>query len=403
MPPADPPESIMTTDPRPARGTRPSNRRELIVVAAGELFACNGYAKVAMSNIAEAVAIGPSALYRHFSSKQQLLGAVIRDTTDRAEQFIKSATATNLDDLASILAEVALANRASGILWQRESRHLAAGDRSNHHHQYQQLVGRIAADMRSHRADLAVDEADLLARSALAIANSVSFHQLALPNQQFHRLLTGLVRAALVADIIYSRPENPRPAAWRTQSRREKILGGAVELFSDRGFADVSMDDIGAAVGIAGPSLYNHFPRKTDILAAALISGGEWLRLDLTRAFAQALSPQQAVAELAQAYVDFAFDNPHLVHILISESHHLPEAENQRVRAVQHAYIDEWVHLLREVHPDWDPVASRIRAQAAQILGNDIAMDRHVRSRDTAAATTSTLACAVLGLPRSSD
>ncbi|HEY0572939.1 MAG TPA: helix-turn-helix domain-containing protein [Pseudonocardia sp.] len=61
----------------PPRGTRPLNRRQLILAAAAELFYRRGYPNVSMGEIAEAVAIGPSALYRHFRGKQELLSEVV--------------------------------------------------------------------------------------------------------------------------------------------------------------------------------------------------------------------------------------------------------------------------------------------------------------------------------------
>ena len=48
-------------EPSPGRrGTRPHNRRELILAAAAELFAKHGYAKVGMGDLADAVGIAPS-------------------------------------------------------------------------------------------------------------------------------------------------------------------------------------------------------------------------------------------------------------------------------------------------------------------------------------------------------
>ncbi len=67
---------------RPARGTRPANRRQLIIAAAADLFSRRGYAGVGMGDVAEAVAIGPSALYRHFRGKQDLLAAVVGGALD---------------------------------------------------------------------------------------------------------------------------------------------------------------------------------------------------------------------------------------------------------------------------------------------------------------------------------
>src|SRR5207249_4269750 len=69
-------------------------------------------------------------------------------------------------------------------------------------------------------------------------------------------------------------------------SRREVVLAAATELFAQRGYASVRMEDVGAAAGIAGPSVYEHFAGKADLLMATLTRGAEWLQLGMSRALA---------------------------------------------------------------------------------------------------------------------
>src|SRR5882757_3377816 len=114
---------------RPARGTRPANRRQLIVDAATDLFSRKGYAAVGMGDVAEAVAIGPSALYRHFRGKQDLLAAVVREALDRLDDTLADVERTEGSDVANALATVVLLHRGVGVLWQREARHLSTADR----------------------------------------------------------------------------------------------------------------------------------------------------------------------------------------------------------------------------------------------------------------------------------
>ncbi|MEU5762965.1 TetR/AcrR family transcriptional regulator [Nocardia sp. NPDC047648] len=84
-------------------------------------------------------------------------------------------------------------------------------------------------------------------------------------------------------------PLHPAPVADRqppnplSPTRRQAILRAAVRLFARDGFANVEMEDIGDAVGISGPSLYNHFDTKVDILVAAMLRGNEPLRTDMHR------------------------------------------------------------------------------------------------------------------------
>ena len=48
----------------------------------------------------------------------------------------------------------------------------------------------------------------------------------------------------------------------RRPSRRVELLAVAAQLFAERGFANVTVDDIGAAAGVSGPALYHHFDGK---------------------------------------------------------------------------------------------------------------------------------------------
>ena len=54
----------------------------------------------------------------------------------------------------------------------------------------------------------------------------------------------------------------------KQEDTRQKILDQALALFSVYGYDAVSVDQIAAAVGIKGPSLYNHFPGKRAIFDA---------------------------------------------------------------------------------------------------------------------------------------
>ncbi|WP_330182886.1 TetR/AcrR family transcriptional regulator [Nocardia sp. NBC_01503] len=385
------------TLPGPVRGTRPANRRELIVLAASDLFYRKGYTTVGMGEVAEAVAIGPSALYRHFRGKQDMLATVVADALATVEGALGAATPA---DVGTGLATAALAHRRIGVLWRREARHLSADNRAELRAASRRIIARLTELVRERRPASSTDEADLLARCALAVVNSVSFHSLSLPEPGFTTLLGELVSATIDAPISLPEPTAPvaRAGVLSTRSRREAILTEAAKLFARKGFAGVGIEDIGAAVGIAGPSVYNHFTTKAEILTAAVLRGDEWLRMDMNRAFAQATDPRDGLHRLLRSYRAFTFENPDLVQILLSEAMHLPEPDRQRGRAAQHAYIAEWVHLAVEVHPRWDPIAARIRVQAAQTLCNEIALTPHLAARSGIEAPLLAIGDELLGI-----
>ncbi|WP_378738015.1 TetR/AcrR family transcriptional regulator [Nocardia brasiliensis] len=393
---------------RPARNTRPANRRALIIAAAADLFSRNGYPNVGMGEVAEAVAIGPSALYRHFRGKQSLLATVVDEALTAFAAAVDTA-AGQPDEVATTLATTVLARRDVGVLWRREARHLSVRDRAAFRAQARQLGARLAEIIAARRPGLDPIAADLLSWGALAVANSVSFHRLSLPEPEFTTLLGELIGAVITAPnpTLGQRRDHdtePAPLAVRSRreatvpSRREAIVTETINLFADRGFVRVSMDEIGAAVGIAGPSVYNHFPAKVDILLAAIVRGEERLRIDMQRALAQAADPRDGLERLLAGYSTFVFANPHLIQTLAAEAGHLPDAHRQRAELAQRAYIAEWVRLLRGLYPDVDPVPARVRVHAAQSMLNDLALTPHLRAYPGIASAAAALGAEVLAL-----
>src|SRR3954452_14857481 len=60
--------------------------------------------------------------------------------------------------------------------------------------------------------------------------------------------------------------------------RRQRISQAAVRLFTEHAYADVHMDDIAAAAGVAKPTLYRYFATKEALFIEALECALEELR-----------------------------------------------------------------------------------------------------------------------------
>ncbi|WP_309066488.1 TetR/AcrR family transcriptional regulator [Microbacterium sp.] len=65
------------TTPVTARDRAKAERTDAILRAAAQLFALRGYSGVSLEEIGTAVGVSGPAVYRHFSGKQALLGAVL--------------------------------------------------------------------------------------------------------------------------------------------------------------------------------------------------------------------------------------------------------------------------------------------------------------------------------------
>ncbi|PFG96396.1 TetR family transcriptional regulator [Saccharopolyspora erythraea NRRL 2338] len=378
------------------RNTRPRNRRTQIVAAASELFHARGYPRVGMSDIAEAVGVGPSALYRHFASKQRLLTEVVLEELRPFGEILGRVGTDDLDALVAELATAALDHRRLGVLWQREARHLPAAEREKLKGELRAVAGGLADLARVRRPGLAEEDARFRGWCLFSALTSPSYHQVELPRAEFEGLLRNMV--AVVTDqqpmaLASRRTAEPAtsPLLARRASRRAVLLSAATRLFADNGFTAVTTDDIGAAAGIAGPSVYSHFASKQELLGAVIARGCAWLEIELERTLTATGDAEEALRELLHSYITFAYDHGRFIDILVTEVGHLPDAERHRARQTQHDYVAEWVALLCRVRPDLDRVPARVLVQAALTAANDMARTGTVRDPDAVARVGSAL------------
>jgi AcrR family transcriptional regulator len=87
--------------------------------------------------------------------------------------------------------------------------------------------------------------------------------------------------------------------------RMEQTLGVAHGLFAERGYGDVTMDEIAAAVGVTKPLLYNYFGNKERLYIACMERAGESLTTTVGEAIAGTDSPGDALGAGVRAF--FAF------------------------------------------------------------------------------------------------
>ena len=401
-------------DPPGRRGTRPRNRRELILAAAADLFAKHGYAKVGMGDLADAVGIAPSALYRHFTGKQDVLAKVLAAGLAPVRALVLGLDLADPAAAAAELASCALDQRHLGLMWQREARELSP-------EAYQPLrdviheIGRgLATYVRSIRPGISDSSADLLAWSILAVLTSPSFHHLDLPRPAYEELLAELVAAVIDAELpappvpaapATGAPGPPGPVAagvLRPASRREELLLQAMRMFADRGYTQVGIEDIGSAVGITGPSVYNHWPAKLDLLITALRRAAAALAMEVATVYRQATGPADALHRLLRSYVSLSHTHPEIFGLLITDIDHLPDDERHAIRRAQHEHVTEWAHLLRLDQPNLDPVAARIRVHAVLSVAHDTARTAHLHRNPAVAAAVMAICTRLLGLKNNS-
>ncbi|PJE17146.1 TetR/AcrR family transcriptional regulator [Mycobacterium sp.] len=391
----------MTTVPRPERGTRPANRRDLILEAATELFCARGYEHVAVGDIAEAVAVGPSALYRHFSSKQELLEELVFNGLESFTAVVSGMAFTDAEQSLLDLAELAVTSRHIGILVEREARHLSGDTQTRLRAASQDLAGGLAQFLEAVRPDLDGDARDLFAWMILGVVVSPSFYQSDLSAKELARLLAELTGRVLTAQapVGFAMVEGRhRPTGLLPHSRREALLQKAIQLFAERRYASVGIEDVAASLGMAGPSVYGHFASKADLLATALSRGAAYLYMQASDVLAASNTAAAALSSLVSSYVEFALAHPALVDLLMTEVRNLPEPHRDAALAAQRTYVDEWVHLLRQFRPELSESVARLQVQAVLTLVNYVVRVRHIQSATGISTAVSGTCQHLLGL-----
>jgi AcrR family transcriptional regulator len=192
------------TGPELVRARDP-DRREKILLAAGEQFARRGYHAVSLADIGAAAGIVGSGIYRHFTSKSAILVALLEQVMDRLLAEAAAIMATEPDgerQLAALVrGQVAFAvdDRYLVRLYQREVHTLPEGDRRRLRRLQRHYVEEWVHLLAEQRPGLDDGQARAVVHAAIGAIQSVASYDSGLPRQQQVELLDRAARACLAA------------------------------------------------------------------------------------------------------------------------------------------------------------------------------------------------------------
>ncbi|MEV0900828.1 TetR family transcriptional regulator [Actinoplanes sp. NPDC049802] len=348
----------------PASATRPHNRKQLIVEAAGQAFSERGYHGASMEEIAAGVGISAAALYRHFPNKYALFAECADVMVDRLVAAVSSVADGSLRDVFAAVTRVTVAHRASGGLYRWEARYLEAADRRRLRAKFELVVGRVAELV---AAEFPLPDARLRAVAALGAIGSITMHHTSVAQRRIEDLLIGSALHVAATDPSAAAGsaglvEPPAPPVPRT--RRAEILAAAIPLFARDGFANVTNAQIAQAVGLAPSAIYRHYPGKVDILVAACLQAAGLLAQAVDRSLEHAAGPREAVVALAAAYVAYKFEHDALNNVAEAEIAGLPDGLRRPLILAQREHIAVWEQQLRAVRPELDARQARLLVHA---------------------------------------
>jgi AcrR family transcriptional regulator len=93
---------------------------------------------------------------------------------------------------------------------------------------------------------------------------------------------------------------------------KQKILKTTGELFSQRGYFGVSMQDIAGELGITKAALYYHYKSKDELAEILLTNAVTELKKELKDAVAKSVLPSDVVFNIVKTFLDFKLRHPEI-------------------------------------------------------------------------------------------
>lgn len=187
---------------------RPPNRRALILEAAVQLFHERGYPATSVDDIGAAVDVSGPAIYRHFSSKEEILIEAMILAADEVHEAIQTSPESPdepllercvLERYVNAYIHTALRRSALIAVWNSEARHLSAERRSPMTKRLRTWINDWTAVLRSVRPELTNEQANLLVTATIGMITSAATS--ARVDQQTQNRLTTIAMATLHAPI----------------------------------------------------------------------------------------------------------------------------------------------------------------------------------------------------------
>jgi AcrR family transcriptional regulator len=134
----------------------------------------------------------------------------------------------------------------------------------------------------------------------------------------------------------------------RAPINADVISGAALRLFAERGYQATTMDDIGAALGITGPSLYKHVRSKQELLSSIMVETMDTLIRNQMAALAAGGDVATRLRRTVEAHVRYHAAHPREAFVGNREIANLEPDSRLRIIELRDAYEHRLRSLIAE-------------------------------------------------------
>ncbi len=153
----------------------------------------------------------------------------------------------------------------------------------------------------------------------------------------------GTVIRTLITEGKISDPDQPKG----------RLLAAAAKLFREKGYAETTVRELAAEVGILSGSIFHHFSSKGEILFAVMKEVVVSMETALALALEEADTTEQKIRTLIVIELAFIHGKTrNATAVLISEWRSLTEEQQQYLLKERKAYFDLWHEVLAQAQQE---------------------------------------------------
>lgn len=206
------PQAARRPSQPPARRGRPSRRPE-IFASALRLFRERGFHATSINDIGADAGVAGTAIYSHFTTKQELLAEAIREGARRIKAGVREALADEaetpeaaLEDLVRAYARVVLENADMNACYVLESRNLEPEVRQPLLGSERSLRETFRRQLMAVRPELSREQAETMVQMAIFAIVALCLHRNRIEREQLIELATSQVLGALRSPLPDTNP-----------------------------------------------------------------------------------------------------------------------------------------------------------------------------------------------------
>lgn len=248
-------------------------RKEIIMGKAAKLFADKGFQSTTIQDIAKAANVSEASIYEHFKNKEDLLFSIPEQTFNDMLKNLES----------HMLGIKGPENQFRKFIWHylsfmEERKEFASlymfdiwsnqkyydSKKNRHLFAYYQVLRKIinaGVEQNMFRSDF---DLSICCSMILGTMNHLILSLLAL-EKPFRLIEKADSMEQLFFQAIRKRPQK-EPSLWIELGKKGVILQAALDEFSEKGYNETTVAHISSRAEITGPTIYEYFKNKEDIL-----------------------------------------------------------------------------------------------------------------------------------------